>query len=74
MAREIIVKCDHCGKDITCEERYRLNIMINKMASAKDYALGMISFNAGDNKEIDLCANCYRTVEIKADMFLRGGE
>ena len=74
MAREIIVKCDHCGKDITCEERYRLNIMINKTASAKDYALGMISFNAGDSKEIDLCVPCYKTLEIKADMFLQGGE
>ena len=74
MAKEIKVKCDHCGKDVTCDIRYRININITKQISAKEIATGMIPYGPGENYEIDLCAKCYRVLNTQLAEKLKQGE
>lgn len=79
MAKEIKVKCDHCGKDISYDTKYRINLSIAKQASAKELAIGIMPFSVtpygpSENYEIDLCDKCYRILNTKLTAELKQGE
>lgn len=70
--REIKIKCDHCGKDITCEAKTEVSAHIHKYASAKDCAFGAQPFTTGDHIELHLCPKCYRNLDEIVRNYLKG--